>query len=72
MIYQICMLVYFTAIGEICFQIFIDQISPVKINSSVWLNPNQIILSCEGNMIYLYNYLHGKFLTIYICIILHF
>lgn len=65
MIFQIYMLVYFTAMGEICYQLFIDKISPVKINSTVWLNPNQIVLSCKGNKICLYNCWDGKLLSIY-------
>lgn len=42
-----------------------DKISPVKIISTVWLNNYQIIVSCEGNLIFLYQMSEGKIVCVY-------
>lgn len=56
--------------GEKCIQTIIDQISQVKIISTVWLNHNQIIVSHKGNTICVYNVFDGKFLYVYYIIFL--
>lgn len=54
---------YFIGLKERNFDIFLDQISTVKIVSTVWLNNNQIILCREGNTAFLYDIFVGKFLN---------
>lgn len=52
--------------GEQCVQVFFDKVTSVKIVSSVWLNINLLILSCDGNTILLYQVSEGKFVYLYL------
>lgn len=42
-------------------KLFVDKISSVKIVSTIWLKNNQIIVCFEGNTIFLYEVLEGKY-----------